>query len=348
MNSHPPCSDWAEKLVLRREDLSHGDREALDEHVEGCSACRQTREDYNFLDVALRALPDSVAIPSLSFPPKKLVEYKKVPQSPQYVDNNLLHKTVGIIVGIVFIAAFVKLGFLCYYKTTNASEIVLHTCKLDNTVSAVACSPNGSYIAVGSWDHTVQVWNATSGKLVTTYTDQGELANVLAWSPDSKYIVSGSADATVQVWNAFTGNTLVTYRGHTAGVSALAWSPDGKEIASGSWDHTVQIWNASTGQPILTHLEGSDFVNTLAWSPSGQEIASGGNDTDVQIWDTQSGVTRLVYDYAISGPVDAIAWSSDGKKIAYSGPDTLVMICDANTKKLFFIYRLFPATTNRF
>jgi len=32
----------------------------------------------------------------------------------------------------------------------------------NNTVDALSWSPNGRYIASGSWDHTVQVWAAPS------------------------------------------------------------------------------------------------------------------------------------------------------------------------------------------
>src|SRR5450432_2022767 len=75
-----------------------------------------------------------------------------------------------------------------------------------NRVTAVAWSPNGTYIASGSLDQTVQVWVA----------------------------------------NTNTHFRTSIYRGHTAGVQSVAWSPDGKLIASGSSDKTVQVWDALT------------------------------------------------------------------------------------------------------
>src|SRR5215831_8158802 len=59
----PPCVAWAEKLALRREDLSPADQAALDAHIQTCLACQAAQADYHFLDARLRALPPSALKP---------------------------------------------------------------------------------------------------------------------------------------------------------------------------------------------------------------------------------------------------------------------------------------------
>lgn len=119
---------------------------------------------------------------------------------------------------------------------------------------SLAWSPDGTYIAIGRDDTTVQVWNVATTTNVYTYPGHTTDVFTVAWSPDGKRIASGSADGLVQVWDALTGNNVYTYRGHadyywghfTSGqaVYSVAWSPDGKRIASGSNDMTVQVWQA--------------------------------------------------------------------------------------------------------
>jgi WD40 repeat protein len=69
-----------------------------------------------------------------------------------------------------------------------------------NGVQALAWSPNGKYLASGSWDTTVQVWEAASGRRLFTYDGHDNLVSALAWSPDSKRIASAAYD--LQVWQA--------------------------------------------------------------------------------------------------------------------------------------------------
>ncbi len=112
-----------------------------------------------------------------------------------------------------------------------------------STVDTVAWSPDGKRIASGSYDNTVQVWNAGDGSQPFTYKGHSDMVAAVAWSPDGKRIASGSADNTVQVWNPSDGSQLFIYRGHSDMVRAVAWSPDGKYVASGSVDSTVQVWS---------------------------------------------------------------------------------------------------------
>src|SRR5579864_7055203 len=112
----------------------------------------------------------------------------------------------------------------------------------------VAWSPDGTRLASGSRNGTVQVWDTKTGKRLFTYRGHSNEVLGVAWSPDGTRIASASRDTTVQVWDASTGKRLLTYRGHTNAVYSVAWSPYGTRIASGGDDGTVQVWDANSGK----------------------------------------------------------------------------------------------------
>jgi WD40 repeat protein len=68
-------------------------------------------------------------------------------------------------------------------------------------VKSIAFSPNGQYLATGSGDRTIKIWDIETGQILQTLT--GHLNRVLSvsYSPDGKLLISGSGDETIKLWD---------------------------------------------------------------------------------------------------------------------------------------------------
>ncbi|HEX9035987.1 MAG TPA: WD40 repeat domain-containing protein [Ktedonobacterales bacterium] len=210
------------------------------------------------------------------------------------------------------------------------------------SVSGVAWSPDGKYIAsIGEEGSSVQIWDALTGQLHSTYTVQyaGAGVSLPAWSPDGKYLVTGGCDSVAKVLDAKTGKLLLAYHGHAVSEQdaciAVAWSPNGRYIASGGNDN-VQVWDAMTGQ--LRAKYGNGGVMSLAWSPDSTYVASGGDAPTVQVWNALTGKLLLTY-RGHSAHVIGVIWSPDGKYIASASSDYTVQVWDAMTGTRHLTYR---------
>jgi len=70
----------------------------------------------------------------------------------------------------------------------------------DKTITVLAWSPDGRYLASGSKDQTIKVWDASRGQLLQTYTEHADEVWVIAWSPDGKNIVSSAIHESPRIW----------------------------------------------------------------------------------------------------------------------------------------------------
>ncbi len=205
-------------------------------------------------------------------------------------------------------------------------------------MEAVAWSPDSQRLASGSWDRTVQVWDASTGQTIATYRGHSKIVQAVAWSPDGTRIASTdqSYPGRVQVWDAASGEEIIAFYGDTAFVYDLAWSPDGTRIAStGSlFERLVHVWDAQTGEQLLTYRGHPNAVYKVAWSPDSARIVSGSREPDgtILVWDASSGETLLTLSQEKHWTgACAVAWSPNGKRIAAATSGTArVQVWDAS------------------
>ncbi len=183
----------------------------------------------------------------------------------------------------------------------------------------------GHTLASGNDDHTVKLWNTSTGECHQTLRGHSNWVCSIAFSPDGQTLASGSSDHRVKLWNTSTGECRQTLQGHTSRVWSVAFSPDGQTLASGSDDQTVKLWDTSTGECCQTLQGHSNWVCSIAFSPDGQTLASGSYDQTARLWHLSSGECYQALD-GHTNWVWTVAFSPDGQTLASGSGDHTVKL----------------------
>ena len=192
----------------------------------------------------------------------------------------------------------------------------VQTWTIDQKVGAIAFSPDGQLVAVGTSIGKIELRHVSDGRILRTLQTHPSRVKVLAFTPDGRLLASGNGDdwqadewptrdkqgAQVNLWQVADGKLLHTWDGYiedtsdpdpysVEAVNAIAFSSDGQTITWGGTDGLVQARRVADGQyigslPASTgsYINGTRYIVALTLSGDGRTLTSGNVEDMVQKW----------------------------------------------------------------
>ncbi|KAI9065760.1 WD40 repeat-like protein [Trametes sanguinea] len=210
----------------------------------------------------------------------------------------------------------VRMGLEKAWNTTLASRVTGTA-----TVTALAFSPDGTQVACGADDGSIQRLNTHTAALLQVFkAHTTNTVRCVSFSPTGKEILSGSHDQTTRLWDVATGACLHTWEGHSRDVCSVAWSLDGALVASGAHDGCVIVRIVATPEKTAV-LRHNNWVRNVAFAADGT-LVSGSDDRTCKVWDTK----QLDWDAADHTPSHSLKHDQEVRAVVVS-PDSSLVAC---------------------
>lgn len=203
-----------------------------------------------------------------------------------------------------------------------------------NVVSSLAVSSDGKWLASGSYDATVRLWELPSVRLVKTLPVKGEVFS-LAFSPDGLILAIGHLRGAVELLEIATEKILRP--DFDAPWADVAFRPGKPELAivacpgQFAGDGTIWLWDYSTNR--VTQVSQA-VGRQVAFSPDGSTLAIGGDQRLVflNVVTGEEISTNVPRGSVARGGIIRMTLSPDGKTLATVCPwDSFVRLWDVGT-----------------
>ncbi|CCI20766.1 WD40 repeat domain-containing protein [Microcystis aeruginosa] len=118
-------------------------------------------------------------------------------------------------------------------------------------ILSVDFGSNNKFLASGSKDKTIKIWDIKRGTEVKTLSEHSDHINSVSVSPNNQLLASGSDDKRLKLWDLKAGKSIISIP-HPQKIYSVCFSPDGHYIATACQDKIVRVYGTSELQSLAS------------------------------------------------------------------------------------------------
>ena len=199
----------------------------------------------------------------------------------------------------------------------------------EQAITTLALSPNGRWLAAGSLDQSIRLWDVEKAPALSFPTSialrghEGTVFGIqsIGFSSNGHWLISSSGDGIPRLWDMQNILNLSADPKIVQFGRVFAFSADSQWVASEGPGHTISL--AKIHEPAVPAIVLPGFkeeIESVMFSPNGRWLAADGGNSFILLWDLKE-----------TDPEPSIAGIHGTKELRSFTPDSRLLITSADT-----------------
>jgi len=219
-------------------------------------------------------------------------------------------------------------------------------------ISSISPSADGNLLLTGSWDGTVKLWDAWSGRELRTYKDNTpprkirtfqstgyknwpahDIVTHIVFSPTQDQFLSCHLYGISRLWETSSGRLVRTFKSKPSKVMGAAFTSDGQYVVIANFTGELILWKVNTGKRVWTIQLDTKKIVSLCFATDDNSFLAGYDDGSLFLHKIKNGNVIKRY----SGHKDAViscSFSADGKLVTSGSDDETAKVWDTDSGTL--------------
>jgi WD40 repeat protein len=174
-------------------------------------------------------------------------------------------------------------------STDNGYDVAL----LDTPATCRSVAFESKYLATGSEDGVIRVYNPDRGELLYQKQTAETSVNRVAINTNENLLATSGPGGPISIWEVGTGRAITQLKFHSSAVTALAFNPNRPELASADAGGHLEFWRTDQWGYRTDTLSAGTAINALQYNSETGVLVAGGADGSLRTCRVSSGCLQF-------------------------------------------------------
>lgn len=200
-------------------------------------------------------------------------------------------------------------------------------------------SPDGNYIATGSYSNKLNIWDSKTGDKIKTIQLSKKTIYSVDFSPDNRFIAAGLFDNELAVYDLISDSLVVRIPNGNTHIYTVCYSPNGKLVA---YTSDASTWVKLLDTETNTKLKSINFkygsLLNASFSHDNEYLVASGSNPYPQVYSFKED-TLYKFPTKHKSQIRCVKFSPDDQYLFTASDDNTIIQSDFSTKEVVHVFK---------